>query len=93
LGSTHSIKFHAHMLRGTTVYTMILRVFTLITTTGLSGRFGRKCCLKLQGNYVWFRVLQLNQNSVTLKIQVENSSHNSEQALRTKWCIIKETVM
>jgi hypothetical protein len=60
-GSTHSIKFHAHMLRGTAVCTMDLWVFTLITTTGLFGRFGRTCCFKLQGNYVWLRVLQLNQ--------------------------------
>jgi hypothetical protein len=60
-GSTRSIKFHAHMLRGPAVYTMVLWAFILSTTTGLFGRFGRTCCLKLQGNYVWFGVLQLNQ--------------------------------
>jgi hypothetical protein len=60
-GSTHSIKFHAHVLRGTAGYTMVLWVFTLVTATGLFGRFRRTCYLILQGKYVWFRLLQLNQ--------------------------------
>jgi len=51
-GSTHSIKFHAYMLRDTPVHTMVLWAFTLVTTTGLFGRFRRTCYLKLQGKYV-----------------------------------------
>jgi hypothetical protein len=60
-GSTHSIKFQAHVLRGTAGYTMVLWVFKLVTATGLFGRFRRTCYLKLQSKYVWFRSLQLNQ--------------------------------
>lgn len=33
-GSTHSFKFHAHVFRVTAVYTIVLWVFTLITTKG-----------------------------------------------------------
>ena len=49
------------MFRGFAVYTIVLWLFTLSTEMGLFGRFGKTCCLKLQGDYVWFKVLQMNQ--------------------------------
>jgi hypothetical protein len=63
LGSTRSINFHTHILRGSALHTMVLWVFISSTVMGLLGGFGGPCYLKLQGDCVCFRMLNLTKFS------------------------------